>query len=254
MQGRGLSALLLSNPCNPTGKLVAGEELDRWVTVARDLDCALLLDEFYSHYIYRGRPGQLPVESAARYVKDVDRDPVVVFDGFTKNWRYPGWRITWALGPKSVIERFASAGSFLDGGGSKPLQRAAIPLFDEDYVVKETMAIQNAFREKRDRMLSRLERIGVRFDRVPDGTFYCWGNVASLPAPLNDGMGLFRAGLTKKVITVPGEFFDVNPGKRRHGRASRFRDYVRFSFGPSLEVVERAMTRLEELVANPPSV
>lgn len=35
-------------------------------------------------------------------------------------------RISWALGPKSVIERFASAGSFLDGGGSKPLQRAAI--------------------------------------------------------------------------------------------------------------------------------
>lgn len=246
--GRGLSALLLSNPCNPTGKLVAGEELERWVGIARELDCTLLLDEFYSHYIYRGRPGALPVESATRYVKDVDADPVVVFDGFTKNWRYPGWRITWALGPKSVIERFASAGSFLDGGGSKPLQRAAIPLFDEDYVVKETMAIQNAFREKRDRMLSRLERMGVRFDRVPDGTFYCWGNVASLPAPLNDGMGLFRAALEKKVITVPGEFFDVNPGKRRHGRASRFRDYVRFSFGPSLDVVERAMTRLEALV------
>ncbi|MBS2019756.1 MAG: pyridoxal phosphate-dependent aminotransferase [Deltaproteobacteria bacterium] len=247
--GRGLSALLLSNPCNPTGKLVAGEELEKWVGIARELDCTLLLDEFYSHYIYRGRPGALPVESAARYVKDVDADPVVVFDGFTKNWRYPGWRITWALGPKSVIERFASAGSFLDGGGSKPLQRAAIPLFDHDYVVQETMAIQNAFREKRDRMLSRLERMGVRFDRVPDGTFYCWGNVASLPAPLDDGMGLFRAALTKKVITVPGEFFDVNPGKRRHGRASRFRDYVRFSFGPSLDVLERAMGRLESLVA-----
>ena len=102
-------------------------------------------------------------------------------------------------------------------------------------------------------MLSRLERIGVRFDRVPDGTFYAWGNVASLPAPLNDGMGLFRAALTKKVITVPGEFFDVNPGKRRHGRASRFRDYVRFSFGPSMENIERALTRLEELVAAPPT-
>ena len=250
--GRGLSALLMSNPCNPTGKLVEGEELERWVSIARELDCTLLLDEFYSHYIYRGRPSVLPVESAARYVKDVDKDPVVIFDGFTKNWRYPGWRITWALGPKSVIERFASAGSFLDGGGSKPLQRAAIPLFDEDYVVKETMAIQRTFREKRDRTLSRLERLGVRFDRVPDGTFYAWGNVANLPAPLSDGMGLFRAALTKKVIVVPGEFFDVNPGKRRQGRASRFRDYVRFSFGPSLDTVERALMRLEELVANPP--
>jgi N-succinyldiaminopimelate aminotransferase len=249
--GRGLSAILLSNPCNPTGKLVAGEELERWVHVARDLDCALLLDEFYSHYVYRGRPGALPVESAARYVRDVDRDPVIVFDGFTKNWRYPGWRITWALGPRSIIERFASAGSFLDGGGSKPLQRAAVPLLEESHVAAETLAIQRVFREKRDRMLSRLEQLGVRFDRVPEGTFYAWGDVSSLPGTLSDGMGLFRAGLSKKIITVPGEFFDVNPGKRRHGRASRFRDYVRFSFGPPLTVVERALDRLEELVANP---
>jgi len=249
INGRGLSAILLSNPCNPTGKLVEGEELERWVGVARDLDCTLLFDEFYSHYIYRSKPGTLPVESAARYVKDVDRDPVVIFDGFTKNWRYPGWRVTWALGPKRVVEALTSAGSFLDGGGSKPLQRAAVPLLAEDHVVKETWAIQHAFREKRDRMLSRLERIGVRFDRVPDGTFYVWGDVKNLPPPLADGMGLFRAALEKKVIVVPGEFFDVNPGKRRSGRVSRFKDHVRFSFGPAMPVLERATERLEALVA-----
>jgi aspartate/methionine/tyrosine aminotransferase len=246
--GRGLSALLLSNPCNPTGKLIEGVELERWVHVAHELDCTLLLDEFYSHYVYRTRPGALPVESAARYVRNVDEDPVVIFDGFTKNWRYPGWRITWAVAPKSIVERFASAGSFLDGGGSKPLQRAAVPLFDEAHVTAETLAIQSTFRKKRDYMLSRLDSLGVRFDRATDGTFYAWGNVANLPAPLSDGMGLFRAALTKKVIVVPGEFFDVNPGKRRPGRASRFRDYVRFSFGPSLETLELALARLAELV------
>ncbi len=249
INGRGFSAILLSNPCNPTGKLVEGEELSKWVGVARDLDCTLMFDEFYSHYIYRSRPGVLPVESAARYVTDVDRDPVLIFDGFTKNWRYPGWRVTWTVGPKKVIEALTSAGSFLDGGGSKPLQRAAVPLVSTDHVVKETLAIQAAFRDKRDRMLSRLERLGVRFDRIPDGTFYVWGNVANLPAPLSDGMGLFRAALDKKVIVVPGEFFDVNPGKRRPGRVSRFKDHVRFSFGPSMAVIDKAADRLEQLVA-----
>ena len=173
---------------------------------------------------------------------------MVVFDGFTKNWRCPGWRITWALGPRNIMESFASAGSFLDGGGSKPLQRAAIPLLEEAHVVQETWAIHNAFREKRDFILPRLERLGVRFDRTPDGTFYAWGNVANLPAPLSEGMSFFRAALEQKVICVPGEFFDVNPGKRRSNRASRFRDYVRFSFGPSRETLERALTRLEALV------
>ncbi|WNG31487.1 pyridoxal phosphate-dependent aminotransferase [Cystobacter fuscus] len=247
VQGRGLSALLFSNPCNPTGKLVQGEELARWVGVARELECTLLIDEFYSHYVWTGRPGQLPIESAARYVEDVNRDPVVLFDGFTKNWRYPGWRMTWTVGPRQVIEAVSSAGSFLDGGGSRPLQRAAIPLLDEELVVKETLAIHRHFRDKRDRFHSRLERLGIRTDRPPDGTFYIWGNVSGLPAPLNDGMGFFRAALEQKIIAVPGEFFDVNPGKRR-ARPSRFRNYVRLSFGPSQDVLEKAVDRLETLI------
>ncbi len=246
--GRGLSALLLSNPCNPTGKLVQGDELSRWVELARDLDCALLLDEFYSHYVWTGIPGRLPVESAARYVEDVDRDPIVLFDGFTKNWRYPGWRMTWTVAPSKVIDAVASAGSFLDGGGGKPLQRAAIPLLADGPVRAETEAIHRVFGEKRRRMLQGLEAMGIRFDRAPDGTFYCWGNVAHLPPPLHDGMGFFRKALERKVIVVPGEFFDVNPGKRRPGHASRFRSYVRFSFGPSMEQVEKALGRLAELI------
>jgi len=248
IQGRGLSALLSSNPCNPTGKLVQAEELSRWVAIARELDCSLLIDEFYSHYVWTGRPGQLPIESAARYVEDVNRDPVVIFDGLTKNWRYPGWRVTWTVAPAMVIEAVASAGSFLDGGGSRPLQRAAIPLLAEDVVQKETLATHAVFRDKRDRMIQRLERIGIRVDRVPDGTFYVWGNLGRLPPPLNDGMGFFRGALEKKVITVPGEFFDVNPGKRRSRSASRFKSYTRFSFGAPQAQLDEALTRIEQLV------
>src|SRR5690349_9587238 len=165
INGLGLSAVLLSNPCNPTGKHIRGEELGRWVELSRELDCALLIDEFYSHYLWSdgaaalGSP--LAVESAARYVTDVDRDPVVLFDGLTKNWRYPGWRVTWTVGPKRVIEAVASAGSFLDGGGSKPLQRAAIPLLEEAHVAAETNATQTAFRSKRDFLIAGLARLGI---------------------------------------------------------------------------------------------
>jgi aspartate/methionine/tyrosine aminotransferase len=55
--GRGLGALLLSNPCNPTGRVVAGDTLRAWIRVSRDNDCALLIDEFYSHYIWEGDDG-----------------------------------------------------------------------------------------------------------------------------------------------------------------------------------------------------
>ncbi len=37
--GRGLKALLISNPCNPTGKLISDEELNQWVSLSRKLEC-----------------------------------------------------------------------------------------------------------------------------------------------------------------------------------------------------------------------
>jgi aspartate/methionine/tyrosine aminotransferase len=118
----------------------------------------------------------------------------------------------------------------------------------EAHVAAETRAIQSAFRAKRDYLLSNLERLGVRIDRPPDGTFYVWGNVEQLAPSMQDGMNFFRAALKEKVIVVPGEFFDVNPGKRRHGRASRFKSYVRFSFGPPMSVLERAVQRFDRMI------
>lgn len=250
INGRGLSALLLSNPCNPTGKLIAGDEMAGWVRVARRLDCTLLLDEFYSHYVWdEDLLAGATAASAAAHVEDVDRDPVVIFDGLTKNWRYPGWRVAWTLGPKDVIGSISAAGSFLDGGGSRPLQRAAIPLLQDGVPQSEMAAIRRRFRTKRDMMLRRLKAMGVRVDRAPEGTFYVWGDLRHLPERLNTGMKLFRAALERQVICVPGEFFDVNPGRRRASRHGRFDHHMRFSFGPEQSMLERGLDRLEALIA-----
>jgi aspartate/methionine/tyrosine aminotransferase len=207
----------------------------------------LLIDEFYSHYIWGGDDGSGMV-SAARYVEDVDADPVVLFDGLTKNWRYPGWRTTWIVGPKQVIEAVSSSGSFLDGGGSKPLQRSAVPLLAPAVACAEAAAIREAFLRKRRILGEGLSEVGVRFDLEPEGTFYWWGDVSALPPSINEGMSFFRAALEHHVICVPGEFFDVNPGKRRSGRPSRFKNYVRFSFGPEESAVVEGVRRIHNLV------
>ena len=211
----------------------------------------MIFDEFYSHYVWDG-----PNESAtaARFVEDVDRDPVVVVNGLTKSWRYPGWRISWTLGPRHVIARLASAGSFLDGGATRPLQRAAVSLLDDETTNAEIGAIQARFDAKRTMMLSRLRRIGIEVDFEPQGTFYVWGDLSGLAPPLNEGMTFFQRALKRQVICVPGEFFDVNPGQRRAARYSRFRQYVRFSFGPAQEELERGLDRLEEMIAGESAV
>ncbi|MEM6733713.1 MAG: pyridoxal phosphate-dependent aminotransferase, partial [Myxococcota bacterium] len=77
-----------------------------------------------------------------------------------------------------------------------------------------------------------------------------WGDLSALPNGFDDGMMFFRRALEEKVICVPGEFFDVNPGRRRSGRASRYRCYVRFSFGPSYSVLEEGLSRLQRMIAS----
>ena len=247
--GLGLSAILLSNPCNPTGKVIEGDVLAGWVEKSRSLGCALLLDEFYSHYVWTGDQS---IVSAAQYVEDVDEDPIVIFDGLTKNWRYPGFRVSWIVGPKRVIESAASAGSFLDGGGVAPMQRAAIELVQEEPTLAETEAVRKEFRKKRDFLVEGLKDIGVRFDLEPQGTFYAWGDLSGLPPSIRSSDDFFKAALDQQVICVPGHFFDVNPGKRRSGRPSRFVNHVRFSFGPSMPVLEDAVDRLRNMVAKAP--
>jgi aspartate/methionine/tyrosine aminotransferase len=246
--GRGLSALLASNPCNPTGQLVQGSELRQWCQIARECECSLIMDEFYSHYIYTGRGNNTAkMVSAAAYVDNVETDPIIIVDGLTKNWRYPGWRISWTLGPKSVIEAIASAGSFLDGGANHPLQSMAASLLEPDVAICETRAIQSHFSIKRDLVLRRLRKMGVGVEAEPAGSFYVWANLSKLPPPLNDGMRFFREGLKEKVIIVPGVFFDVNPGNRRlHGR---YENYCRISFGPELARVETGLDSLERVIS-----
>lgn len=246
IMGHGFNAVLMSNPANPTGQLAEGNELKAWVRTARDLRCAMIIDEFYSHYIYTGSPHDCKIVSAAAYVDDVNKDPIVIVDGLTKNWRYPGWRLSWTLAPKPVIESIASAGSFLDGGANHPFQHQAIPLLDAEFTLRETRAIQEVFRAKRDFVLDRVTNMGIEVESDPEGAFYVWANLSKLPAPLNDGLEFFRAGLDHKVITVPGVFFDVNPGRRRP--KARYQHYTRISFGPEMASLERGMDALEKMI------
>lgn len=247
--GKGLGAVLLSNPCNPTGHAIRGGALRAWVDIGRELGCTLIFDEFYSHYLHGDAATQDgPSLSSAAYVEDVDQDPVVIVDGLTKNWRYPGWRLSWTVGPKDVISRVTSAGSFLDGGPPHPIQRAALPMVTPAWANQEARAIQEAFGRKRAYVLERLRAMGIEISHEPQGAFYVFADLAHLPESLRDGMDFFRAALEEKVIVVPGKFFDVDPGHRRDHIPSRLRSYVRISYGPEEETLVRGLDRLDALI------
>ncbi len=243
-----VNCFVFSNPCNPTGEVIQGETLKRYVEIARTENCLLGCDEFYSHFIYNddGTPAQGPV-SALEFVEDVENDPVVVFDGLTKSYRYPGWRAGWAVGPKHIIEQMNRAASAVDGGPSMLTQRAALEALKPERVATTTKALRIEFAKKRDYMLKELKDMGIEPAQAPNGTFYIWANIEKLPAPINDADDFFFACLEEKVMTVPGHFFDVRPYRVRPAEEP-YRHWVRLSYGPDMETVKKGLKRMRDVI------
>ncbi|RKU42964.1 hypothetical protein DL546_006103 [Coniochaeta pulveracea] len=243
---RGTSVILTSNPRNPTGRVVKNPELAEIQDICRER-ATLIMDEFYSGYNYTTDCDGTTI-SAAENVVDVDEDDVLIVDGLTKRFRLPGWRVAWIVGPKEFIKAIGSCGSYLDGGTNVPFQEAAIPMLEPEKVKREMQALQRHFKEKRDYVVDRLQRMGFKIKNVPDSTFYLWLDLKGLPTEIADGLNFFSACLEEKVIVVPGIFFDLNPAKRRDLFDSPCHHFVRFSYGPKMEVLRKGCDGIERVI------
>lgn len=244
------NAFVFSNPCNPTGQVIKDEAMDRYIEAARKENCLLGADEFYATFSYNedGSPAEKAV-SALPYVKDINRDPVIVFDGLTKGFRYPGWRAGWAIGPKYLIEMINRAASAVDGGPSTMVQRGVIEELAEGHAEAELLATRKEFAVKRKMMMEGLAELGIHTPaNQPLGTFYLWASIENLPGKLSDADYFFYACLQKKVITVPGHFFDVRPFRVRPTNEP-YRHWVRFSYGPNRQTIKTALERIAQVIA-----
>ena len=243
------NAFVFSNPCNPTGQVIKDEAMDRYIDAARKENCLLGADEFYATFSYNedGSPAEKAV-SALPYVKDINRDPVIVFDGLTKGFRYPGWRAGWAIGPKYLIEMINRAASAVDGGPSTMVQRGVIEELAEGHAEAELLATRKEFAVKRKMMMEGLAELGIHTPaNQPLGTFYLWASIENLPGKLSDADYFFHACLQKKVITVPGHFFDVRPFRVRPTNEP-YRHWVRFSYGPNRQTIKTALERIAQVI------
>ncbi|KAG6851285.1 hypothetical protein H0H93_011721 [Arthromyces matolae] len=235
----------------------AGNDLKELVALGRE-GTTVILDEFYSWYIYPNNEHDYGKSvSAAKYIDDVNEDATIIIDGLTKNWRLPGWRICWVVGPKNLISALSQSGSFLDGGANHPSPQ--FPFWTPHlspwrrhgltkYLMSSELAdrfhqvaLQRHFKAKRDHVLARLHALGLDVDIPPTSTFYIWLNLEKLPEPLNNGLVFFEELLKHKTIVIPGIFFDINPSHRRNLFNSPCHHFVRLSFGPPIEDLNRGL-------------
>ena len=210
--------LLKSNPCNPTGVVVSGENLRDLVAKYCQKGRGALFDEAYEFYC------DPEPESALRYIDDIDSTDIFVIGAATKGLQVPGMRVGWAIAARKHIEIFRNYSSFGMGGVSRASQLYVTRLFEPARVAQAREAVSKFFTSQRKRYRAGLEGLGFELF-TGNGGFYHWGK---LPGDLsadefNERLFRHEAGI------LPGPLCDM---ARRKGEDAPLKNYVRFSFGP----------------------
>ena len=97
-------------------------------------------------------------------------------------------------------------------------------------------------------MVEELTSLGFLIPTLPKTTFYIFACLDNLPHPLDQCLSFMEAALHHKVIIVPGSSFDINPGKRRYIEHIKFSDYVRFSYGPPMNILQLGVQNLKQMI------
>ncbi|MGD2251820.1 MAG: pyridoxal phosphate-dependent aminotransferase [Anaerolineales bacterium] len=218
--------IILNSPQNPTGGVLAPEDLAQIARVAEEHGCVVLSDEIYSGLQYEGE-----FTSIASLPGMQDR--TVILDGFSKRYAMTGWRLGFGVLPaflvepvsRLIINSYSCVAPFVQWAGIEALKGSQ----------REAEVMREAFRERRDLIVKGLNAIqGIRC-AMPPGAFYVFPNITAYgksSRELADYL-LEEAG----VATLPGTDF----GGGGEG-------YLRLSYANSPENIEKALERISTAV------
>ncbi len=165
--------LILNSPSNPTGAVIPRSVLERIGELALRHDLLIVSDEIYGGITYDGEhaasPADLGPELAAR---------TVAVDGVSKSLAMTGWRIGWAVGPRSIISAMARFQAQTLGGPAPPNQRAALAALQADGTHRR--ALVDAFQRRRDRALAAIREIPGITCHEPAGAIYLFPGIEEL--------------------------------------------------------------------------
>ncbi|MCQ2055190.1 MAG: pyridoxal phosphate-dependent aminotransferase [Fibrobacter sp.] len=224
-------AILLNNPCNPTGSVYSREELASLVKViiAKDLYC--ISDEVYEYFVYNKE-----FVSAAAFEGMEER--TIVVNGFSKSHCMTGWRIGYDAAPESIAKIIGKIQGQATHHPSNVAQYAALGALGMG--MSEVEKMRAAFLKRRNYMLERTARILKTPAKAPDGAFYLF-------APVNDFYGkktpdgkTINGSVELCQYLLESEGLAIVPG-------AAFGDdtCVRFSYAASDDMLQKACDRFE---------
>jgi aspartate/methionine/tyrosine aminotransferase len=229
-------ALILNNPCNPTGAAYTKDDLLELARIAADEGIVVISDEIYEKLVYDG----FSFTSFAALGKKIKEQTIIV-NGVSKSYSMTGWRLGYAAGPKEYIMGMSKVQSHNTSNASSISQMAALEaLTGPQHDIKKMLT---EFQIRRNYMLDRLRGIPGLSCYEPRGAFYLFPNVKSYFNKEYEGMQIRNSyGLAyyllkqAHVAIVPGEAFGAE-------------GFIRLSYATSMENIVKAMDRISKALA-----
>jgi aspartate aminotransferase len=230
--------LILNSPSNPTGAAYAERELRALADVLlRHPHVWVMADDMYEHIVY----DDFKFTTIAQ-VEPALYERTLTVNGCSKAYSMTGWRIGFAGGPTWLIKAMAKLQSQSTSNPCSIAQAAAVAALNGD---QSFLAARNeAFKGRRDLVMSMLNQInGVHCPR-PEGAFYVYPDVSGLI-----GKSTPKGLLINSDETLIGYFLDEAKVAAVHGGAFGLEPAFRISYATSEEILTEACTRMQTACA-----
>lgn len=228
-------AIILNTPNNPTGTAYKEEDLKAIADLAVKNNIYVISDEIYEKLLYEGNH-----KSIASFNEDI-KDLTIVVNGVAKAYAMTGWRIGYTACNKEVAKTMSNFQSHATSNPNTIAQYATIAALNAPEDSLNEML--DAFRERRDYMVDKINSIDNLSCLKPQGAFYVMVNISKLLGKTMDGKVIntsidFADYLLEnaKVAVVPGIGFGND-------------NYVRLSYATSLENIKDGLDRIEKAIA-----
>lgn len=214
--------LVVNSPQNPTGSVLSRERAEAIRDFAVEHDLVVISDEIYEKILF---------DDAAHHslaALDGMRDRTITVNGVSKAYSMTGFRLGYLGAPPELIDPIVRARQYTTTCAPSLSQWAAVEAIHRD----PHDPLVEAFADRRERVLERLDAIDGMTCPDPTGAFYAF---PTIPDGFDDEEAFVWSLLQEAgVALVPGTVFG-DTGK----------DRVRIAYSNSLERIDEAFDRLE---------
>ena len=226
--------LMLNSPCNPTGAAYSAAELKTLTDVLlRHPHVWVFTDDIYDKLTYDGFQPATVVQVEPRL-----RERTITMNGCSKAYAMTGWRIGFAGAPLPLIKAMDKLQSQSTSNPSSISQAAATEALNgpQDFIA----AMVEAYRQRRDMVVSMLNAAPGIHCHTPEGAFYvfpavhgCIGKTSRGGAAIRNDEDFVAALLDEEGVAAV------------HGAAFMYPGHMRISYATDTESLREACTRIQ---------